>query len=86
MCKCVNRKVISVKPYILWQNILDTQVTVSYTANSEKRVLINLIDAKKKHHIGPLKNKQQLVKALEKAAGEELAEKAKKERPNISEA
>jgi len=39
-----------------------------------------LIDAKKKHHIGPLKNKQQLVKALEKAAGEELAEKAKKER------
>lgn len=38
-----------------------------------------LIDAKKKHHIGPLKNKQQLVKALEKAAGEELAEKAKKE-------
>jgi len=25
----------------LWQNILDTQVTVSYTANSEKRVLIN---------------------------------------------
>jgi len=42
MCKCVNRKVISVKPYILWQNILDTQVTVSYTANSEKRVLINI--------------------------------------------
>jgi len=37
-----------------------------------------LIDAKKKHHIGPLKNKQQLVKALEKSAGEELAEKAKK--------
>ena len=29
--------------------------------------------------IGPLKNKQQIVKALEKAAGEELAEKAKKE-------
>ena len=25
----------------------------------------SLIDAKKKHHIGPLKNKQQLVKALE---------------------
>jgi hypothetical protein len=39
----------------------------------------SLIDAKKKHHIGPLKNKQQLVKALEKSAGEELAEKAKKE-------
>ncbi len=38
-----------------------------------------LIDARKKHHIGPLKNKQQLVKALEKAAGEELAEKVKKE-------
>jgi len=39
-----------------------------------------LIAAKKKHHIGPLKNKQQLIKALLKAAGEELAEKAKKER------
>ena len=45
-----------------------------------------LIDAKAKHGIPPLENKQQLVKALEKAAGEELAEKAKKERPNISEA
>jgi hypothetical protein len=33
----------------------------------------------KKPHIGPLKNKQQLVKALEKAAAEELAEKTKKE-------
>jgi len=32
-----------------------------------------LIAAKKKHHIGPLKNKQQLIKALQKAAGEELA-------------
>jgi len=32
----------------------------------------SLIDDKKKHHIGPLKNKQQLVKALEKSAGEEL--------------
>jgi len=39
-----------------------------------------LIAAKKKHHIGPLKNKQQLIKALQKAAGEELAEKAKQRR------
>ncbi|MFQ5574245.1 MAG: phage minor head protein [Terriglobia bacterium] len=39
-----------------------------------------LIAAKKKHHIGPLKNKQQLIKALQKAAGEELAEKANQER------
>ncbi len=38
-----------------------------------------LIEAKKKHHIGPLKNKQQLIQAIEKAAGEELAEQAKKE-------
>ena len=38
-----------------------------------------LIEAKKKHHIGPLKNKQQLIQALEKAAGEELAEQAKQE-------
>jgi len=38
-----------------------------------------LIAAKKKHHIGPLKNKQQLIKALQKAADEELAEKAKQE-------
>jgi len=27
----------------LWQNILDTQVTVSYTADNEKQVLINPI-------------------------------------------
>ena len=33
----------------------------------------------KKHRIGPLKNKQQLIEALQKAVGEELAEKAKKE-------
>ena len=38
-----------------------------------------LIEAKKKHHIGPLKNKQQLIQALEKAAGDELAEQAKQE-------
>ncbi len=38
-----------------------------------------LVAAKKKHHIGPLKNKQQLIQAIEKAAGEELAEQAKKE-------
>ena len=38
-----------------------------------------LIEAKKKHHIGPLKNKQQLIQALEKAAGHELAEQAKQE-------
>ena len=38
-----------------------------------------LIEAKKKHHIGPLKNKQQLIQAIEKAAGEELAEQAKQE-------
>jgi len=36
-----------------------------------------LIAAKKKHHIGPLKNRQQFIKALQKAGGEELAEKAK---------
>jgi len=31
------------------------------------------------HPLGPLKNKQQLIKAFQKAAGE-LAEKAKQER------
>lgn len=38
-----------------------------------------LITAKTKHGIGVLKNKDQLIQALEKSAGEELAEKAKKE-------
>ena len=38
-----------------------------------------LSDAKKKFHIGPLKNKQQLAKALEKAAGQQLAESAKQQ-------
>jgi len=28
-------------PHILWLNFLDTQVTVSYTADNEKQVLIN---------------------------------------------
>lgn len=43
----------------------------------DHKVLQNatLIDAKKKDDIGPLKNKEQLVKALEKAAGEWPAEK-----------
>jgi len=39
-----------------------------------------LIAAKKKHHIGPLKNKPQLIEAIEKAAGAELAQRAKEER------
>ena len=36
---------IGTTPHILWQNILDTQVTVSYTADNEKQVLINSIYA-----------------------------------------
>ena len=43
-----------------------------------------LIEAKKKHHIGPLKNKQQLIQAIEKAAGEELAEQAKQEAVEVA--
>ncbi|HUT54386.1 MAG TPA: minor capsid protein [bacterium] len=39
----------------------------------------DLIAAKEKHSIGPLKNKQQLVKAIEKSAGQDLAEKTKQE-------
>ena len=38
-----------------------------------------LMEAKKKFHIGPLKNKGQLIAALEKAAGQELAEQAKQQ-------
>jgi len=33
-------------PHILWLNFLDTQVTVSYTADNEKQVLINFKYAK----------------------------------------
>lgn len=39
-----------------------------------------LIAAKQKYGIPPLKNKEQLVKALEKTAGKQLAEKAKQDR------
>lgn len=46
----------------------------------------SLIDAKKKHHIGRLKNKQQFVMALGKSAGEEVTEKVKKVRAKLSEA
>jgi hypothetical protein len=38
-----------------------------------------LAEAKKKHHIGPLKNKQQLAKSLEKSAGQQMAETAKQQ-------
>ena len=38
-----------------------------------------LKEAKKKFHIGPLKNKTQLIAALEKVAGQELAEQAKQQ-------
>ena len=38
-----------------------------------------LAEAKKKNHIGPLKNKQQLAKALEKSAGQQMAETAKQQ-------
>ena len=32
---------LAMAPHILWQDILDTQETVSYTADNEKQVLIN---------------------------------------------
>lgn len=38
-----------------------------------------LIAAKQKHGIPPLKNKEQLVKALEKSAGQQMAEQVKKQ-------
>jgi len=41
MSQYVSGTVISAAPHILWQNILDTQVNVSYTADNEKQVLIN---------------------------------------------
>lgn len=40
---------------------------------------VALSEVKKKHHIGPLKNKQQLAKALEKSAGQQMAEQAKQQ-------
>ena len=39
----------------------------------------SLIEAKKKHHIGPRKNKQQLINAIEKATKEEASQKVKRE-------
>jgi len=36
----LNRSLCS-RPYILWQNILDTQEHFSYTADNKKEVLIN---------------------------------------------
>jgi len=38
-----------------------------------------LIEVKNRHHIGTIKNKQQLIKATEKAAREEAVEKVKRE-------
>jgi len=47
----------------------------------DRRVGVRKLELK--HHIGPLKNKQQLIRALQKAAGEELAEKAKQGEKSI---
>lgn len=43
-----------------------------------------LIAAKAKHGIPPLKNKEQLVKALEKVAGQQMAEQAKQQALNAA--
>ena len=48
MAQFVPKTVTSAAPHILWQNILDTQENVSYTAASKKEVLI------KKHFCLPL--------------------------------
>ena len=38
----------------------------------------SLIEAKKRHHIGVFKNKQQLIRATEETAREEAVEKVKR--------
>ena len=43
-----------------------------------------LIAAKSKHGIPPLKNKEQLAKALEKAAGQQMAEQAKQQALDVA--
>ncbi len=43
MAQCAFSAAIGTAPHILWQNILDTQVNVSYTADNEKQTLINLL-------------------------------------------
>jgi len=43
-----------------------------------------LIAAKQKHGIPPLKNKEQLVKALEKSAGQQMAEQAKQQALDVA--
>jgi len=40
MSRYVFSAVTCAAPHILWQNILDTQENVSYTATSKKEVLI----------------------------------------------
>jgi hypothetical protein len=39
----------------------------------------SLIEARRRYHIGVFKNKQQLIKAIEKATKEEATEKVKRE-------
>jgi len=46
----------------------------------------SLIEAKNSYHIGAFKNKQLLIKAIEKAAREEAAEKVKREALKVLEA
>ena len=72
------------KPDGIERTILNGIATGKGAADIVRDMGEELAAAKQKHGIGILKNKQQLVKALEKTAGEELAEKAKKEALEIA--
>jgi len=69
----------SVSVYMTRQDVIDLldrlEPGVDHSGLSGK----SLIEAKNRHHISTMKNKQQLIKAIEKAAREEAAEKVKRE-------
>jgi len=65
--------------YMTKQDVIDLLDRLEPGAGHSELSGRSLVEAKKRHHIGVFKNKQQLVKAIEKAAREEAVEKVRRE-------
>jgi len=65
--------------YMTKQNVIDLLDNLEPGVDHPGLRGKSLMEAKKRHQIGALKNKQQFIKAIEKSAREEAVEKVKRE-------
>jgi len=72
--------------YMTKQDVIDLLNKLEPNVDHSELKGKSLIEAKNRYHIGTFKNKQQLIKAIEKAAIEEAAEKVKREALKVLEA